>query len=788
MQAKLIEYISLDNMNIFGGIGNHSGMMDRATLHNRKKMFTAMKSGKFIVEFFKSFYRKSREFFRNNEQFKRVKDSKSIGILSSFYREYWLLCFFILLIMYLELLYRVWIFRDLSFDYFFALIFAVSGGAAIYILVSLFPLKLAKKVSALATLILTILYGVQLIYFCIFRTPFSLISLGAAGDVVQFWDIVLEAIWKNAVAVVLLFLPFVGQLVFGKHLVYYIKKQLELNMVLAFCILSFSLSVACVALTGDGPTSQYTLYFDVFSPELSVNRLGVLTTVRLDVERLVEAALQDAVAGNVLAAENSGNDEPDGSDGDGDVMDIGNSSGSGIVVGSSGGNAGNQTGDGIGEQGPEQSEDSDPTGADEPAKPVKPYNVMEIDFETLMASGEKDPLYPMHKYFSTVEPTATNEYTGMFAGCNLIMFTAEGFSPYAVSPELTPTLYKMINEGFVFNNFYNPVWWVSTSDGEYVACTGLMPKSGVWSMARSGSNYMPFAMGNQLRKLGYTTKAYHNHTYTYYKRDVSHPNLGYDYKGVGNGLEVKKTWPESDLEMIDVTFDEYGGQQPFHAYYMTVSGHMNYNFFGNHMASKNKQYVDHLPYSDEAKAYIACNLELEFAMKSLMDKLEAAGIAENTVIVLSPDHYPYGLERDKLNELAGHEVESNFELYKSTLIIYKKGMEPVVVDKPCASLDIIPTVSNLFGLEYDSRLLMGTDILSSTPPLVIFSNRSWITDRAMYNSQKNKVTFLDGTQEDKEYVKKVNRIVADKFKFSTKILETDYYGKVLKEDEQKNDE
>ncbi len=749
-----------------------------------------MKTGKINTEFFKGIYKgiynRTCDFFRNNEQIKKIRNSKAIGILSGFLNEYWFLCFFIMLITYMELLYRLWIFKDMSFDYFFALIFAVSGGTAVYILVSLFPLKFVKKAASAATLAITLVYGLQLIYYCIFRTPFSLISLGAAGDAVQFWDIVVEALLKNAAAVVLLFVPFAVVLVFGKYIVPKEKKQLELSIVLAFCILSYSSSVVCVALTGDGPTSQNTLYFDAFSPELSVNRLGVFTTIRLDVERLAAGALEDAVSGNIFAADNSKDDKDDGSDADGNVTDPANSAGEGTDAanvgtgGSTGSVVGDQSGDGKND-GAEQSDDSDPTVPIEPVEPVKPYNIMDIDFEALLATGEDDPLYPMHKYFSAVEPTATNEYTGMFKGCNLIMFTAEGFSPYAVSPELTPTLYKMINEGFVFKNFYNPVWWVSTSDGEYVACTGLIPKSGVWSMAKSGSNYMPFAMGNQFRQLGYTTKAYHNHTYTYYKRDVSHPNLGYDYKGVGNGLEVKKSWPESDLEMIDVTFDEYAGQQPFHSYYMTVSGHMNYNFFGNHMASKNKKYVDDLPYSDEAKAYIACNLELEFAMKSLMDKLEAAGIAENTVIVLSPDHYPYGLEKDKLDELAGHEVETNYELYKSTLIIYKKGMEPVIVEKPCASLDIIPTVSNLFGLDYDSRLLMGTDILSSTPPLVIFSNRSWITDRAMYNSQKNKVAFLDGTEEDKDYVKKINVIVANKFKYSTRILETDYYGKVLKE-------
>ena len=716
-----------------------------------------------------------REFWENDERVKRVRTSKGYESICRVISDYWLLCFFVLLIIYLDTVYRFWLFRGLSSGYFFTVIFALSGGTAFYLVAAAFPEKWAKTVSIAATFLVTLVYGVQLVYYCIFRTPLSLISVGGAGDAMQFWDIALEAILKNIAGILLLFVPFVFLVLYRKKMVIRAEGIRELSMVLAFCVLSYSGSIACVAVTGDGPSSQNTLYFEAFSLDLSVDRLGVFTTMRLDMERMVTGVLKETLVNRLYARSEpddpAGSEEPGIADGTGDTDPAGEKP--------------DETPTGVrdpaGRDGlPAQEADDGQTEPDEPAEPVKPYNVMDIDFDTLMASGESDPLYPMHKYFSSVEPTPTNEYTGIFKGCNLIMFTAEGFSPYAVSPELTPTLYKMINEGFVFRNFYTPIWWVSTSDGEYVACTGLIPKGGVWSMAKSGSNYMPFVMGNQFRKLGYLTKAYHNHTYTYYSRDVSHPNMGYDYKGVGNGLEVRKTWPESDLEMIEATVGEYINSQPFHAYYMTVSGHMNYNFYGNQMASKNRKYVDDLPYSDASKAYIACNLELEFAMRELMDRLEEAGIAENTVIVLSADHYPYGLPKENIDELAGHEVETNFEIYRNHLIIYKKGMDPVIVDKPCDSLDIIPTISNLFGLEYDSRLLMGEDILSSAPPLVIFSNRSWITDRAMYDSTRGKVTFFDGTEKDDEYVKQINRKVANKFKYSARILETDYYGKVFK--------
>jgi phosphoglycerol transferase MdoB-like AlkP superfamily enzyme len=367
----------------------------------------------------------------------------------------------------------------------------------------------------------------------------------------------------------------------------------------------------------------------------------------------------------------------------------------------------------------------------------------------------------------------------MFEGYNLVFITAEGYSHYAVDAELTPTLHKMTHEGFHFTDFYNPIWGVSTSDGEYVATTSLIPKSGVWSMYKSGENSLPFAMGNQLRQLGYKTLAYHNHTYDYYRRDVSHPNLGYDYKGVGNGLEVKKTWPESDVEMIKVTTPEFVDDEPFHAYYMTVSGHMLYNFTGNFIASKNRDLVEDLPYTEAGKAYLATQIELDRALKLLMERLEEAGVADNTLIVLSADHYPYGLEQEEIDDLAGHEVDSNFELHKSSLIIYAKGMSPEVVDRPVSSLDIIPTVSNLMGLEFDSRLLMGRDAFSDADPLVIFGNRSFITDKGRYNSVAREFIPDEGLNVPEDYQTRISEEIERQFYYSTMVLDRDYYSIVV---------
>lgn len=439
---------------------------------------------------------------------------------------------------------------------------------------------------------------------------------------------------------------------------------------------------------------------------------------------------------------------------------------------------------------------------DKPALPpeetekYKP-NVMDIDFEALSANTTNDKLLKMNEYFSTKEPTYTNEYTGMYKGYNLIYITAEGFSPYCIDPELTPTLYKMQQEGFKFPNFYTPIWGVSTSDGEYTICTGLLPKAGVWSFFRSGEkpNYMPFCLGNMFRSIGVNeTRAYHNHTHSYYKRHISHPNMGYDYKGMGTGVEqyVKGVWPESDLEMITGSTPEYinSGKQ-FHTYYMTVSGHLEYNWVGNSMAVKNKDLVAHLDCSDTLKAYYACNIELDRAMEKLLADLNAAGVADKTVISIAPDHYPYGLEQkegDKYalwEEMLGHPVETNFELYKSVWLLYCQGTKDApTVEKPCCSVDMLPTVLNLFGFEYDSRLIMGSDVLSTEGGLVIFGNRSFITDMGKYNTSTGSFELAEGKsfkddEEKSKYIAGVRAIVNNKFTMSKQILEEDYYGYVF---------
>ena len=310
--------------------------------------------------------------------------------------------------------------------------------------------------------------------------------------------------------------------------------------------------------------------------------------------------------------------------------------------------------------------------------------------------------------------------------------------------------------------------------------TGLIPKPGVWSYSESSDNYMPFGFGNQFQKLGYRTLAYHDYLYTYYDRNLSHPNMGYEYYGIGNGLELEQVQPPSDREMMEKIVPQFVNEDQFMVYILTVSGHLNYTREENAQADRHYDEVADLPYSEPVKCYLASQMELELAMESLMDQLEAAGKLDDTVIVLSADHYPYGLTDEEYSELFGHTVDPVFEIYENSLILWSADLEePVHVDKYCSSLDVMPTLANLFGLEYDSRLMAGRDILSDEPGLVIFSNYSFLTDQGAYDSTTDTFTMFDGSEPDPDYVAERVAEVQNRVAYSAAILDWDYYRVVF---------
>lgn len=538
----------------------------------------------------------------------------------------------------------------------------------------------------------------------------------------QFYEMIIEVILSIWYIFLLVIVPYILALIFNKKIINFKKYSFkELTITLIVLVLSLALITFNININKTNLYSLYNLVYETHAPILTINKTGLNTMQLIDLYRFIFEFKEQPLSNKVQEKEE-------------------------II---------------------EEIE----------------YNVTDIDFESLINNENDETIKSMHKYFESVIPSEKNEYTGLFKGKNLIFITAEAFDTIAIDENITPTLYKMANNGFIFTNYYQPLYPVSTSDGEYMNLTGLIPKEGVWSLSKTSSNSMPYGIGNVFKKENYLTYGFHNYRYKYYDRHKSHPNLGLNYIGCGNGLEKKMNcnkWPNSDIDMFNITTDYYVNKnQPFMTYYLTVSGHLNYNFYGNNMASKHKKEVSSLKYSDAVKAYYATQIELDKSMEYLLNELQTNNLLEDTLIVIAPDHYPYGLKEKELNEVSKINRDDKFELYHTTLIMYNPNVEKTIIDKTISSIDILPTIYNLYGIEYDSRLFIGKDIFSNQEHVVILSDRSWITDKGKYNSVNGKFIKIIDEEVDEEYINQINNIVNEKYKMSSLIIDNDYYSKVV---------
>lgn len=632
-----------------------------------------------------------------------------------------------------------------------------------------------------------LLFASQLVYMRIFKQPLltAAITNGAKDAVSNYWREALLAILHASGWLLLLAVPFVvggilqrkprfekrQLLPFDRHR----KKERFANLgIIAGGLCSYIL--ICVG-GYFARTDYYENYSEFYNPHGVVAAYGVIPSVVRDFCGDIFPKTGDGLAAWVdLSAANAS----DLSETESGVISLGD-------IALSGDNAHMST-----IETPSDGDDTDLRVTPEEAKPLDTSpNVLPIDFAGLTANTDSDEIVKLAEYMQSLPVTNRNEYTGMFQGYNLIYLTAEGFSPYAVDETLTPTLYKLIHSGFVFDDYYVPLWHTSTSDGEYTNLTGLIPDQ-QFSMRRSSEIAMPFALPSFFALEGARSYAYHNNTLDYYKRHLSHPNLGYKWQAslLGNLAELEwggqvfemehaDYWPASDLDMMKATIPQYIREDRFHVYYMTVSGHMYYSFGGNRMSSLHREEVAELPYSNEGRAYIACNMELDLALQYLIEELDAAGKLEHTVICLSADHYPYGMEIENLEELAGMPLENTLDIYRSNLILWNSEMETVAIEKPACSMDVLPTLLNLFGFSYDSRLYAGRDILSDSAPLVIFSDRSFITDRVRYNKTAGVTEWQNNAVPNEEYLDVIRKQVRGLYSYTAGILNNDFYRYVL---------
>lgn len=389
----------------------------------------------------------------------------------------------------------------------------------------------------------------------------------------------------------------------------------------------------------------------------------------------------------------------------------------------------------------------------------------------------------LNNYFMSREITPKNEYTGYFEGKNLIVIMMESVNEIFINKEYYPTFYKLYTEGWSFENSYSPRNSCATGNNEMSGMTSLFSIYRTCTANTYKENTYPQSIFNLYNKKGYITSSFHNYDETYYFRSTIHKNMGSNaYYGVEEleipFLETYKEWP-SDISLIEEAFKKIDTTKPFMTWLTTVTSHQPY-YTSSIYGDKHLELFENTNYPITLKRYMSKLKELDLALERLLEILEEKNILEDTVIVLYGDHYPYGLDNEEINQVLPYDVSERNNVDKTPFVIYNSKEEPAIFTEYTSYINIVPTLANLFDLEYDPRLYMGEDILNpeyktSYKNRVIFSDGSWENAIGRYNATNGIMTYFGSEDYTNDEVISFNQEINNRINLSNLAITTNYF-------------
>jgi len=358
---------------------------------------------------------------------------------------------------------------------------------------------------------------------------------------------------------------------------------------------------------------------------------------------------------------------------------------------------------------------------------------------------------------------APNEYTGLLAGKNLILVQLEAIDTWMLSKDYMPNLWQVKQESLSFTNHYTPAYITAgTFNTEFIANSGLLPATGGIPTSVYTRDSYPYSLANLFAGEGYTCRSFHGSEGTVYDRENIHKNLGYESYHGGQSMAMEVYMMDRYLMNGFETMTE---GDPFFSFLITYSGHGPYGedsgIYQAHADDAQRLAGD----TEGNYVYaVAGAMETDQFVGEFMAKLEQTGLAEDTVVVFYADHYNYYMMDDALNmQIKG--VDNMNMLQHTDFFIWSRDLEAGQVDKVTSTLDVLPTLANLFGLDTTGAFLPGHDGLGDQGGYVFFNDGSWYDGEVYWSSGS-------GDGGDPEKTAQISRIMS----LNNSLLAGDYYG------------
>lgn len=361
------------------------------------------------------------------------------------------------------------------------------------------------------------------------------------------------------------------------------------------------------------------------------------------------------------------------------------------------------------------------------------------------------------------DETLENEMSDIFEGKNLIMIMMESIDNVFVNEEVMPTLTKMRNEGFNFTKRYSQLnSGGSTIATEYTTLTGLYY---MYDRKYDVNTYNE-AIPSMFKSNGYSVASFHENQGVYYNRTQLHKSFGFensyfllDMKFNEREYYVDKQFFDNE-ELYNLVVPK-DSDKPFMSFIVTIAGHGPYD--------SSNEFCSGEGINNETDCVKYMFKRTDDMLASMLENLERDGLLDDTVIVLYSDHAAYSYNYSK-EELANtyENIDGNYGIKNLPFVIYSSDIEGKTYDEIIVNdVDFAPTLFNMFGIEYDTKYYVGTDIFDENRVnICMFSDYSWY-DENVYsvNAEKD------------DYYKEMTSFVKGRIEFSKMLVSNDYYKK-----------
>lgn len=410
-----------------------------------------------------------------------------------------------------------------------------------------------------------------------------------------------------------------------------------------------------------------------------------------------------------------------------------------------------------------------------------------ITFIKPKKSTSEEELKFLKDIYNMEDNKVSDRYTGLLKGKNLILLQLEGLDSWLLNEKDTPNLYKLMKGSINFTNHYSYYnGGGSTFNSEFAVNTGFItPLSFTQNAYSFSKNTFPNTLAKLFKSEGYTVNAFHMNTSEFYSRGANYKNWGYDnYYGLVDMYNYKNKEYELDRELIlneDFSSKMFENEK-FVDYIITYTPHL--PFSSEKGACKTLITLDaleelgvdklpknyKLPDMTEEDCARRQAKETDYMVGLLLDKLEEKELLSKTAIVVFTDHYLYTLTDQSI--LDKYKDTSNNLINHTPFFIYD-GKTKKTVKEVTSQLNILPTLLNMFDINYNSNNYIGENALSKDyKGYVFFSDYSW------YNG---KVYTVGGEVVNNKYIKpeeleNMNHYISGLIKKNDLTLKTDYFS------------